>query len=184
MTKLLTEIISANRNFVQDGKWKDFSVADGRPRRKAAILTCMDTRLTEFVLPALGLRRGDVKVIKTAGNSLLNNLLDTVIFSLVAAVYELGVEEILVIGHDDCGIAQLEADKLSAKMQDQGIPAGVIKGIEGEMRTWLSHFNSIEDNVEWVCRQIQTSPLLPKTIQVHGLVMSPQTGQIRLISSL
>ena len=181
MTELLSEIISANQKFVQNEQWKEFLPVDGKPQRKTAVLTCMDTRLTGFILPALGLKRGDVKVIKTAGNSLLNNTQDPVIFSLVAAVFEMGIEEILVIGHDDCGIAKLKAEGLCSKMQSRGISTDAVKGIEDKLRAWLGHFKTIEDNVKWVCRQIQTSPLLPGTIQVHGLVMNPQTGQVRVV---
>ena len=37
------------------------------PNKKLAILSCMDTRLTELLPAALGLKNGDAKIIKNAG---------------------------------------------------------------------------------------------------------------------
>lgn len=44
-------------------------VTDKFPARKLAVLTCMDTRLTELLPKALGLRNGDAKIIKNAAVS-------------------------------------------------------------------------------------------------------------------
>jgi carbonic anhydrase len=181
MSELLDEIISANRRFVQSGKRKESFHLDGKPKRKVAIFTCMDSRLTEFVLPALGLKRGDAKVIKTAGNSMRNNMVDTVMFSLVACVYELGVEKILVIGHYDCGMTKIKAEELINKMNNERISSSCIGMIQDELKDWLSHFKTSEDNVKWVCHQIKTSPILPERIQVHGLMMDPQTGEVTVL---
>lgn len=37
---------------------------------KLAIVSCMDTRLTELLPRALGLKNGDAKIIKVAGGTL------------------------------------------------------------------------------------------------------------------
>ena len=52
--------------------------SDKRPRKKVAVLTCMDTRLTALLPAALGLKGGDVKMIKNAGGLILNPLDSTV----------------------------------------------------------------------------------------------------------
>ena len=36
------------------------------PARQLAIYTCMDTRLVDFLEPAMGISRGEAKVIKAA----------------------------------------------------------------------------------------------------------------------
>ena len=72
------------------------------PARKLAIYTCMDTRLVDFLEPAMGIARGEAKVIKAAGN-MITGPFDEVIRSLMVAVYELGVNEIMVVGHKHAG---------------------------------------------------------------------------------
>ncbi len=57
------------------------------PAKKLAIVTCMDTRLVNFLEPALGLTRGDVKIIKTAGNC-ITGVFDATVRSLLVCIYE------------------------------------------------------------------------------------------------
>ena len=64
-------------------------------------MTCMDTRLVELLPATLGLKNGDVKIIKNAG-AVISNPFGSVVRSLLIAIFELGVEEIMVIGHTDC----------------------------------------------------------------------------------
>ena len=45
----------------------------------------------------------------------------SVIFSLLVAVYELGVDTVVVIGHDDCGGRLLDPKEMIAKMKERGI---------------------------------------------------------------
>lgn len=68
---------------------------NAKPKKKLAIVTCMDTRLVNFLSEKLGIAQGDAKVIKNAGNIITED----VIRSLVVAVYLLGVEDIMIIGH-------------------------------------------------------------------------------------
>ena len=71
---------------------------DPRPRRKVAVLACMDTRLDLF--PMLGLERGDAHIIRNAGGLVT----DDAIRSLSASQRLLGTEEIVVVMHDGCGL--------------------------------------------------------------------------------
>ena len=51
------------------------------------------------MLPAaLGLKNGDAKIIKNAGG-LVISVFDSAMRSLIVAIYELGVEEIMVVAH-------------------------------------------------------------------------------------
>ncbi len=69
-----------------------------RPRRKVAVLACMDTRIDLF--PMLGLQRGDAHIIRNAGGLVT----DDVIRSLSASQQLLGTEEVVVVMHEDCGL--------------------------------------------------------------------------------
>lgn len=69
----------------------------------------MDTRLTGFLEPALGIERGDAKIIKNAGNTVVDQ---DVIRSVAASIFALGVEEVMVIGHTNCGMANVDPKNL------------------------------------------------------------------------
>jgi len=71
---------------------------NARPRRKLAVLTCMDTRIDPLAL--LELELGDAHVIRNAGGLVT----DDAIRSLSASQRLLGTEEIVVVMHEDCGL--------------------------------------------------------------------------------
>ena len=100
---LLEEIIAHNKTFTHPGAFPPLSKS---PRRQLAIFTCMDTRLVELLPAALGIRNGDVKLIKNAGG-MITGPFDSAVRSLLVGIIELGVEEVMVIGHNGCGVAQV-----------------------------------------------------------------------------
>lgn len=181
MKRILDEILEANLRFVESEEWKNYPNVGGKPTRKIAIFTCMDSRLTEFIVPALGLQRGDAKIIKNAGNTIVDNQDGSVIRSLVVAVYELGVEEVIVVGHFDCGMSKINADNLLHRMLERGVTEEAIQSIDRDLREWVGGFSSLADNLREVCIKIRTCPLLPRDLPVHGLLIHPLTGMIQVI---
>ena len=99
---MIDTILEYNRKFVESGEYEKYKTSK-YPDKKIAILTCMDTRLVTLLPAALGIRNGDVKLIKNAG-AVVTNPFDSTIRSLLVAIYELGVNEIMVIGHTGCGV--------------------------------------------------------------------------------
>ena len=63
---MIDEILKYNQEFVKEKKYEQYKTSK-YPDKKIAILTCMDTRLTELLPAALGIKNGDVKIIKNAG---------------------------------------------------------------------------------------------------------------------
>lgn len=152
------------------------------PAKRIALFTCMDTRLVEFLEPAMGLRRGDAKVIKNAGNTLIDPG-GGIMRSLVVAVFALGCQEIYVIGHRDCGMAQIDEDALQENMLDRGVPAAAIAALQPSLREWLGAFHDPVGNVLHVVEVIRQSELIPKDVPVHGLIFDPHSGSLELLSS-
>lgn len=62
----LDNILSFNQEFVDSGEYAQFFTSK-YPERELAILSCMDARIIELLPRALGLKNGDVKLIKNAG---------------------------------------------------------------------------------------------------------------------
>ena len=116
---IIEEMLAYNKQFVAEKRYEQYA-ASKYPNKKIAILTCMDTRLVELLPAALGLKNGDVKIIKNAGG-VVTNPFGSVIRSLLVAIIELGVEEIMVIGHTDCGVQHIDSDIMIHHMKQRGI---------------------------------------------------------------
>ena len=55
---MIDQIVQYNREFVASNGYEQYRT-DKYPDKKLAVLSCMDTRLTELLPAALGLRNGD-----------------------------------------------------------------------------------------------------------------------------
>ena len=97
---MIEDILEYNKRFVENKGYEKY-ITNKYPDKKIAILSCMDTRLTELLPAALGIKNGDVKMIKNAGG-IISHPFGSVIRSLMVAIYELGVKEVMVIAHSDC----------------------------------------------------------------------------------
>jgi len=175
--QLMDTILSANKKFVRPGA---FPPLPKNPKKQFAIFTCMDTRLVDFLEPAMGIKRGDAKVIKNAGNTLIDPN-GGVIRSLVVAIFLLGVEEVFVIGHRDCGMAFVNPADLKAKMAARGIDPDTIDALVPDLGQWLGAFTCPEENVAQVVSIIRSSPLIPKDVPIHGLIFCPNDGHLEVI---
>ncbi len=107
---MIQELKEFNRKFVEEKGYERFATSK-YPDKKIAIVTCMDTRLVELLPAALGLRNGDVKIIKNAGATITNPF-DSTMRSILVAIYELGVNEIMVVGHTGCGVQGTDAEEM------------------------------------------------------------------------
>jgi carbonic anhydrase len=134
-----------------------------RPRRKVAVLACMDTRIDLF--PMLGLRRGDAHIIRNAGGLVT----DDAIRSLSASQRLLGTEEIVVVMHDGCGLNGASEDDFA-----QALAA------DGALPTWrLGAFVDVEDTLRNSLARLRSSPELPSREHIRGFVFDPETGALR-----
>lgn len=112
----IEEVLAFNQTFVEEKRYEQFET-DKYPEKKLAVLSCMDTRLTELLPAALGLKNGDAKIIKNAGGVIAHPF-GSVIRSLLVAIFELGVENIMVVGHSNCGAQHMNAEEMISHMLD------------------------------------------------------------------
>ena len=61
---MIDKIIDYNKTFVEQKGYEKY-LTDKYPDKKLTVLSCMDTRLTELLPAALGLKNGDAKTTKT-----------------------------------------------------------------------------------------------------------------------
>ena len=176
---MIDELLAYNKEFVKKKMYERY-ISDKFPNKKIAIITCMDTRLTQLLPNAPGLKNGDVKMIRNAG-AVISSPFGSVMRSLIIAVYDLGVNEILVIGHHDCGMQYLDKGSMINKMKSRHLKDESLELIENcgvDLDTWLKSFDSVEESVSDTVNLIKTHPLMPKDISVFGLVIDPTNGKI------
>ena len=176
---MLEEILEFNKKFVENRGYEKY-ITNKYPDKKIAILSCMDTRLTLLLPAALGLRNGEVKMVKNAGG-VVSSPYDTSVRSLLIAVLELGVEEIMVIGHTDCGVCGMQPAKLLEDLVERGIPESVLRQVgedHVDLLEWLSGFACVEQAVSNSVRILREHPLMPKHVEIHGFIMDTETGKL------
>lgn len=179
---MIEEILAYNKKFVEEKGYEKYA-ASKYPNKKIAILTCMDTRLVELLPAALGLKNGDVKIIKNAGG-VVTSPFGSVIRSLLVAIIELGVEEIMVIGHTDCGVQHIDSEMMIHHMKERGISQESIDlmkycGINFE--EWLAGFETVEQSVRNTVDTIRNHPLIPSDIRIGGYVIDTVTGELTVL---
>ena len=172
----LNNLLEFNKQFVNDKQYKNYN-STKYPCKKIAVLSCMDTRLTELLPAALNIKNGDVKIIKNAGAQ-ISHPFGSVMKSLLIAVYNLEVTDIMVVGHLDCGVKSLNYADMSAKMLDRGITKEAIDSCGIDLTKWLKGFKSERDSVIESVNLIKHHPLLPKDVNIYGFLIDPTTGEL------
>ncbi|MDX1625726.1 MAG: carbonic anhydrase [Wenzhouxiangellaceae bacterium] len=184
MSELLDDIFEGNRRWIEDFEPGDRSA---RPRRRCAILTCMDARLEP--LAALGLDPGDAVVVRNAGG----RASDDAIRSLVVSCKLLGTREWLVVHHTRCVMTTIDdwtmGDLLQRSLEeatldetgwrDSGSGPGTA---EGRYVSWLTFSNPEQALVDDVLR-IRNSPMVPPGVAVRGLILESETGRLREVEA-
>lgn len=179
---MLNEILEYNKKFVEEKGYEQYKTSK-YPDKKVAILACMDTRLTELLPAALGLKNGDVKMIKNAGG-VVTHAFGSVVRSLLVGIYELGIEEIMIIGHTDCGVQHINSEIMIQHMQERGVEKDKIDLIRHcgiDFDSWLEGFDCVESSVTDSVKLLRTHPLIPKDVHISGYVMDSVTGKLDIV---
>lgn len=108
----------------------------------------------------------------------------SVVRSLLVAIYELGVNEVMIVGHTDCGAKHMDSEQMIEVMKKRGIPSEHIDmmrycGID--FKSWLRGFDTPEGSVRETVTQVQKHPLIPKDITVRGFVIDSTTGELATV---
>ncbi len=176
---MIDEILKHNREFVANKEYERYETSK-YPDKKIAIVTCMDTRLVELLPAALGIRNGDVKMIKNAGGTITNPF-DSTMRSLLVAVYELGVNEIMIIGHTGCGVQGMNSEEMLHLMRERGISdehITLMRHCGIDLDQWLHGFEDTEAAVRETVDLVRNHPLMAADVRVAGYIMDSVTGTL------
>jgi carbonic anhydrase len=137
------------------------------PAKQIAIVTCMDARLSPYVM--LGLSEGDAHVIRNAGGVIT----DDEIRSLMISQRLLGTREVMLIHHTDCGMLTFSEEEVKGQIQEE-------IGIKPPFA--LESFTDLEENVRQSIRRIETSPFIPHKDSVRGFIYEVESGRLREVT--
>jgi carbonic anhydrase len=137
------------------------------PAKQIAIITCMDARLSPYVM--LGLSEGDAHVIRNAGGVIT----DDEIRSLMISQRLLGTREVMLIHHTDCGMLTFSDEELREQIQQE-------VGIKPHFP--LETFADLEEDVRQSIKRIEASPFIPHKDSVRGFIYEVETGRLREVT--
>ena len=172
----IDQIVEFNREFVASRGYERH-LTDKYPSKKLAVLSCMDTRLSVLLQEALGLKNGDAKIIKNAG-AVIPSPWDSAMRSLIVAVYELGVTEIMVVAHTTCGACHMSFGHFKEEMLRRGIPEAELTRSDVDLDAWLEGFHDTERSVRSTVAAVVNHPLMPSDVTVRGFIIDSATGEL------
>lgn len=161
--------MSANQQYAKEfGENSDLGAA---PKKRLAVLTCMDCRLDP--LKFLGLELGDAHFIRNGGG----RASEDAIRSLVASYTYLGTNEFLIIHHSECGFETFTQEEMGRLLKEK------LHSSEGEFINWLTISDRIE-SIKNDVMHIRNHPLIDKDITITGLLLNTKTAELTEIITL
>jgi len=179
----IEKMLEYNENFVANKNYEQF-LTTSIPNKKMVVFTCMESRLVELLPKALNIENGDAKMVKNAG-AIIRKSFDSIMKSILVAVYNLQAEEVVVIGHHDCGMSCVDTNALMEKMRSEGITDETFNALEYsgiDFHKEFHGFETVEESIAQSVEIIRGHPLLPAHVLVHGLVIDPHTGKVDIVS--
>jgi carbonic anhydrase len=152
MTRI-SDLLSANQAYAAARA----NVADARPGRHLAVVTCMDARIDVFAV--LGLHLGEAHVIRNAGGRVTEDVLR----SLALSSGVLGVDTAVVMQHTKCGLV--------------GVSDAQLREMTGADLGFLpidDHAAALREDVD----QLARTPYLSRLRLIAGLVYDVESGQL------
>jgi len=148
---------------------------DGKiPKYPILILTCMDPRID--VHRIFQLEPGDVFVLRNAGNIYTKDVLRSVLI----AIHEHGIKNIIVLGHLNCGMKKLHPREFQEKLNP---PTLKMIGRGGtnfyfELQKFFKFFKDELKNVENQVQRFLDSKEIPSNVKIKGMIYDPESGWV------
>lgn len=117
-------------------------------------------------------------MIKNAGGTITNPF-DSTVRSLLVAIYELGVNEVMIIGHTGCGVQGMDSAEMLHLMRERGIDEehiSLMRHCGIDLDSWLHGFDDTESAVMETVDLVRNHPLVPQDVTVRGFIIDSLTG--------
>jgi carbonic anhydrase len=154
------ELLEYNARYVDSFSDVDLNL---KPRRRLAIVACMDSRMDIFQI--LGLGHGEAHIIRNAGGVVT----DDVVRSLVLSQRFLGTREIILLHHTNCGLQQVATDDLLEELEAE----------TGIRPSWsIEAFKDPYQDVRQSIRRLQLTPFVAHKDHIRGFVYQVEDGRL------
>lgn len=152
--------------------------------KKLFILACMDERLP--VMEALNLENGDAHIFRNAGGVVT----DDAIRSAMLSIHFSGTEEIIIINHTECGLVTLTGEQIVQKLREKQVPIDeallnpslpelILENRDRNIGKWIQTFQNVEEACVKQIELMQSSPLIPNDVVIHGYIWEVETMSLR-----
>jgi len=144
------------------------------PKYPVLILTCMDPRIDIYRI--FQLKPGDVFVLRNGGNIFTEDVLR----SILIAIHEYGVNEIIILGHLDCGMTKISLKDLQTKLDRETLRyisrnhTNIYLGLQRFFRNFADELKNIENQIT----SIKDSVIFSSDINVEGMLYDPASGWV------
>lgn len=138
------------------------------------VLTCMDPRID--IHRIFQLEPGDVYVLRNAGNVYTEDVLR----SILIAVYELNVKNIIILGHLDCRMTKIHLSRLMNKLSKPALKkvSHYATNFELSMQMFFKTFIDEVKNINNQVDRLRSAEELPSFIRIIGMLYDPYSGWI------
>ena len=137
------------------------------PRRRLAIVTCMDCRIDPLV--AAGLELGEAHVIRNAGAVVTADVRR----SLALSQRALGTEEVWIVMHTGCGVLGLDDGEFLDRIEEE-------VGIRPDWEP--GGFESLEDGVREGVERVRSDPALISSV-VRGFILELESHELTEVAA-
>ncbi|MHB8603966.1 MAG: beta-class carbonic anhydrase [Thermoplasmatota archaeon] len=167
------ELLAGNARYVARAWEPSDADLTAPPAKRLAVVACMDTR--HNVERVLDLAHGDAKIIRNAGNVMDDGTLR----SLIVAVHLLGVRHVAVMGHTKCGMTVVGRGEFRiAKSIAETTDVPLHDVMRPDFQRWLGGFEDPEAHVRRSVELVRHHPMMPRDLDVFGLLYDNDTGRI------
>ncbi|MEG1001047.1 MAG: carbonic anhydrase, partial [Cellulosilyticaceae bacterium] len=108
----------------------------------------------------------------------------SIIRSIIVAIYEFNIEDVIVVGHHGCGMSNLDTRSIMDKIVARGISHETISTLYNSginIEKWLHGFESVDAAIKESVHAIKKHPLVPHNVNIHGLIIDPHTGSLEVV---
>ncbi len=161
---IFDKLLESNQHYAQDFSSGELNAP---PKRKVAVVTCMDARLHPETF--LGLELGDAHVIRNAGG----RVTDDALRSLVISQRMLGTEEVVVIQHTDCGMMGASDEDIAAKVKED-------LGVDTSME--FLTFTDLRESVRHDVNRLRNTSLIPDNVPIVGAIYDVKSGKVEEVT--
>jgi len=144
------------------------------PKYPVLILTCMNPRID--VHRIFQLKPGDIFVLRNAGNVYTEDVLRSVLI----AIHEYSIKNIVILGHIDCGLKKIRLNDLKDKLIDSAVKKigrygkNFFLELQKFFKTFIDEIKNIKNQVQ----NFRNAREIPSDMNIMGMLYDPNTGWV------